>query len=95
MVEPSVSFASAFIPKAALLVGLSVGAFYSQQHLKVLGGNLPSRDMMSWRPEHKEAERRRFVNMVRDWETSLPNHITWAPGLKSLCPAAGERGVTR
>ncbi len=64
MVEPSVSFMSAFVPKASLLVGLSFAAFYSQQHLKVLGGNLPSRDMATWKPEHKEAEKRRFLNMV-------------------------------
>ena len=65
MVEPSVSMMSAFLPKAALLVGLSFAGFYSQQYLKVLGGNLPVRDQMSFRPEHKEAERRRFLNMVR------------------------------
>jgi len=64
MVEPSVSFMSAFLPKASLLVGLSFAAFYSQQHLKVLGGNLPRRDMNTWKPEHKEAEKRRFLNMV-------------------------------
>ncbi|KAL0054975.1 hypothetical protein WJX82_005335 [Trebouxia sp. C0006] len=66
MVEPSVSFVSAFLPKASLLVGLSFAAFYSQQHLKVLGGNLPSRDMATWKPEHKEAEKRRFLNMERE-----------------------------
>lgn len=65
MVEPSVSAMSAFLPKASLLVGLSFAGFYSQQYLKVLGGNLPVRDQMSFRPEHKEAERRRFLNMVR------------------------------
>ena len=65
MVEPSVSFMSAFLPKASLLLGLSFAGFYSQQYLKVLGGNLPVRDQMSFRPEHKEAERRRFLNMVR------------------------------
>lgn len=56
---------SSFLPKASLLVGLSFVGFYSQQYLKVLGGTLPSRDLPSWRPEHKEAERRRFMNMVR------------------------------
>lgn len=56
---------TSFLPKASLLVGLSFVGFYSQQHLKVLGGTLPSRDLPSWRPEHKEAERRRFWNMVR------------------------------
>ncbi|KAL0025158.1 hypothetical protein WJX77_003730 [Trebouxia sp. C0004] len=36
------------------------------QHLKVLGGNLPRRDMNTWKPEHKEAEKRRFLNMERE-----------------------------
>ncbi len=64
MVEPSVNFVSAFVPKALMLVGASAVAFYSQQHLKILGGNLPSRDMATWKPEHKEAEKRRFFSMV-------------------------------
>ncbi|KAL3149149.1 hypothetical protein ABBQ32_001984 [Trebouxia sp. C0010 RCD-2024] len=66
MVEPSANMLSSFLPKASLLVGLSFVGFYSQQYLKVLGGTLPSRDLPSWRPEHKEAERRRFMNMERE-----------------------------
>lgn len=55
---------TAFLPKASLLVGASFAAFYSQQHLKILGGNLPSRDMHTFKPEHKEAEKKRFLSMV-------------------------------
>lgn len=75
MVEPSANMLSAFVPKAALLVGLSFAGFYSQQYLKVLGGTLPSRDLPSWRPEHKEAERRRFMNMVR--VLPVPAVLAW------------------
>lgn len=91
MVEPSVSFMSAFLPKASLLVGLSFAGFYSQQYLKVLGGNLPVRDQMSWRPEHKEAERRRFLNMVCLQNYRVCNFHS-ACHVKQTSAAEGEGG---
>ena len=84
MVEPSVSWASAFIPKAAALVGVSVAAYWSQQHGKILGGTLPERDLMSWRPEHKEAERRRFLNMVLAFARYLLSQAGWDPHAISI-----------
>ncbi len=97
MVEPSVSFMSAFLPKASLLVGLSFAAFYSQQHLKVLGGNLPSRDMATWKPEHKEAEKRRFLNMVTCslcFCLSLLAHLQYVQPSAWSFPVSGTGGST-
>ena len=63
---------SSMLPWMTGITVAASAAFYAQQHFKWMGGTLPSRDMPSFKPEHKEAEMKNRFNCVSAGLTSLP-----------------------
>lgn len=47
------------------MVGAATASYYAQSQYKVFGG-VDANTLASWRPEHKEAERQRMLNMERE-----------------------------
>ncbi len=58
-----------FTSVAPIVTGMAAAAyalFYTQNNYKIFGGTVASTDIASWKPEHKEATRRRMFNMERE-----------------------------
>ncbi len=58
-----------FTSVAPIVAGMAAAAyalFYTQNNHKIFGGTVASMDIASWKPEHREATRRRMFNMERE-----------------------------
>lgn len=63
-------------PPVLGMVGAATALYYAQSQYKVFGG-VDANTLASWRPEHKEAERQRMLNMER--EASLDHKVILNP----------------
>lgn len=61
---------STIAPPIVGMFGLAAILTYTQNHYKVFGG-VDCHELGSWTPEHKEAERKRLLNMERE---ASPDH---------------------
>lgn len=57
-------------PPIVGMFGAATALYYAQANYKNFGG-VDARTLSSWRPEHKEAERQRMLNMERE---AAPDH---------------------
>ena len=58
-----------FTTVAPTIAGMAATAyvlFYTQNNYKIFGGTVASTSIASWKPEHREASRRRMLNMERE-----------------------------